>query len=350
MKSFLNSFYGFCLAVASVLLACMPQGVLSATTIDADALNDAFGQVFADGSKSARDLYAQAFESQDFDELFQVETTNLTSYRKALSTISTFTQPFQLQWTPNGTITHSPREIPLQLVKFDLELSSYEVYDTFIGFTHREKLPQSAQEYCKYIVNSLIIPGHARDIELNGAFAGVFAEPTPGTPGAVGTMINGVRHVMNVAIDAGTITPITLGAVPSDKEEFVAYMELFAKGIQNLDRKEEMIVAMSIANETKFKEGMTAVYNMNYSQAEVTKIKHFENLTVKGYSAVGDSDKVWCTPKGNAIKPVNPGGSALVQFEQEDRRLKVFGDHLLGYGWIWHDRVYTNDVDLTIES
>ncbi len=326
------------------------MGVLMATAITTTTLDASFDAEYADNSKNLKDLQAKVFESSSFDELFTLEYTDLTTYRKALSTSNAVTQPFQLTWTPTTTFEFGPAEIPLFDIKIDLEFSSHAVKRSFVGFLHKTGQPQNAQLLTKYLLDELVVPQHVEDVELNGCFSGAYATPTPGTPGAVGTMMDGVKTVINDAITATTITPIAIGAAPSDEVDFVDWVEEFAAGIDNRDVKKPMTIAMNNVNFRKFQAGMRAKYNMGWQTAkDLDQLYLFPQLQVKGYAAMGTSDKIFCTPKGNAVKPVNKGNSGngmMFGWEVEDRRLKVWTDYLMAYGFIDHSRVYTNDSDL----
>lgn len=336
--------------LAQGLGASLPMGALMATTITTSLLNSSYGANYADNSKGLRDLYTSVFEVAKFDELFTVEQTDLTTFRKALVTGNAVSQPFQLSWTPTSTFSFKPAEIPMFDIKIDLEFSSHEVKKSFVGFLHKTGAQQDAQLLTPYLLNNLVIPQHVQDMELSAAFNGVYAAPTTGTAGAVGTMMDGVKQYINDAITATTISTIAIGAAPSDPVDFVTWVEDFAKLIDSKDATRPMTIAMSRSNHIKFQEGMRAKYNMGYRDAvDLNQLYFFPSLSVMGYNAMGSTDKIFCSPKSNSYKPVNKGNAGngmLFGWEVVDRRIKVWTDYLVGYGFIDHSRVYTNDSDL----
>lgn len=341
----------YLLTIAVFLLGMVTQtagaGLLMATTISTTDLDTSFDDVYGNNSKNLQDLYTRIFHSADFDELFEEERIDTTVYDKAVGRSSALTQPFQLSWTPNGSFSFEPMRIALDWVKVDAELSSYKVFDSWVGFLHKQGIAQPDQSLTKYILNELILPQHLEDMEISNLYAGVYAAPTPGTAGAVGTSMNGLKVRMNTEITAGFITPISLGAIPTDPELLVQYVEALAEGIDLRDRDKPMTLAMSKANETRFKNGMRTLYNLNYSAAELNKVYLHQNIMVKGYAAVGTSDKMWCTPQGNAKKPWNTGPSPYVfSMEGQDRIVKCWADYGIGLGWIDRSRVYTNPEEL----
>lgn len=337
------------LGLVQMLGASIPTGALYATSISLTALRTAYGSYYADGSANMTNLYRKMFLSSSFDELFTVRRTKTLKLRFAGFDIDNVIQPFQLAYTDTGSISVTPSEIDLRMIKSDLLISSYNVYNDYIGFLHEQGKDQQSQPYVAFLLENVVAPRYADNWERLVAYSGAYAAPTPGTAGAPGTAINGVKTIINTAITNSTITALPLGAVPSDNELYVDYIEAAAELIDVADRDTPMTIAVSKADHTRFMAGMRSKYNLNYAAADLSKVYLHQNLTVKGYAAMGNSRKFWATPVGNAVKAVNmsPDGEALWRFQEEDRSLKVFSDHAVGLGFIDHSRVYTNPEDLS---
>lgn len=341
---------GALLAVgAAALLAFAgggPRIALLTSSITISALNTAFGSVYADGSKGLRDLVGQVFEAAEFDTLFTIERTNLTEIRKATSTSTAVLQPFQLDFTPSSSITFQPIRIPLQMVKLDMTLNSYEVYNSFIGFMHSQGTAPTAQAYVQYILNNHIIGQVQEDYELNLAYAGVYSAPTPGTPGAVGTSMNGFKKLINDHITASEITPIATGVAPTDAVDFCTWVENFFEQVNNKDIDRPMTIAMNKTLAARFKRGNRAKYSSSYmATTDLAQLHYRPNARVQGFAAMGSSAKIFCTEKTNIIKGVNMGPGSMFNFEGNDRSVKVWGDWMIGFGILRKDRFYTNDQD-----
>lgn len=323
-------------------------GLALVTTITTTDLQTAYGAQYANGSKSWQDLKTKVFESSSFDQLFNVEYTNLTTWHKATATMSAVTQRFQLAFTPSGTLTFKPSKYDLDEVKVDLKLSSHSIKRDFIGFAHKTGVPQTAQEFIKYVVEH-VSKQHVEDVELEGAWGGVNATITPGTATNAAGMMDGFRKVINDGITASTIDPIVMGAVPSDPQDFVEYVEEFVKSIPNKYKNWRMTLAMSLTNEEKFKEGMRLKYKTYYDNGtDVMRVYVRPLITVKGEVAMGDSSKIFMSPKDNLYKVVNMGDARapIFNLETEDRSIKIWSDYLVKY-CIWnHEWFFTNDVSL----
>lgn len=336
------------LSLVQLVAASPAANALYSTSISLTALRTAFGQFYADGSANYQNLYKKMFMSSSFDELFLVKKTKLTQLRFAGLDINNVIQPFQMDFTDTGAISVTPSTIDLRMIKSDVNISSYDIYPEYIGFLHEQNVSQAQQPYAAYLLENVVIPRYVDNWERLICYGGVYAAPTPGTAGAPATSLDGVKQVINDAITATTITALGLGAVPTDDELYVEYIEAAAELIDVSDRTRNMTIAVSMADETRFLNGMRSKYNLNYAAADLRKVYLHQNLQVKGYAAMGTSRKFFCTPQGNGIKALNVSvnDAPLWQFEQQDRRLKVWSDHMVGYGFIDHSRVYTNPEDL----
>lgn len=334
------------------IIRSLPFGITLATTIVSSALQAAYGTEFKDGSKSLRDLTQQLYESAEFDKLFSIEYTDLTVWEKAISSSTEVTQGFQLPFTESGTFTFDPSTFPLFDIKVDVRLSSHKIKRDWVGFMHKNNVPQTDQEFVKYILNEHIAPQHVEDLELKMAWSGVRVAPTANVAGTAAGAMDGFKKYINDQIDDSKIVTIAMGALPTDPEDMVDYVEEFAKSIANTDKRTPMTLAMNLSAEELFVEGMRIKYHTYYKDNDASKQRVYvrKNIDVMGLAALDDSPKIFCSPKKNLIKAINQGSGPLFNFEQEDRTIKVYGDYMLAYG-VWNPkRFYTNDVDLTADQ
>lgn len=325
----------------------LPMGSLAAFTITTTALNSAFGSAYKHGDKSERDLFQKIYYGATFDQdLFTKKSTNLTEYQEGLSSSTAVTQPYQADFTPSGSVTFAPFKLSLQAWKIDVQLSSYDIWNSWVGFLHdMEQKDPSMQAFVRYVMENHILPQHIEDWELNIAYAGVYAAPTAGTAGAVGTTINGVKKVINDAITATTISPITTGAADSDPVTFVEQVQDFVAQISTRYRKKAMILAMSEDLELRFRNGMREKYpTTSRDIVDLLKVANYPNIEVRGYAAMGTSGKYFCTPKANAVKAVR-GTARDFQFQTDIRIIKAATEQWAAYGFRDHSAVFTNDQD-----
>lgn len=323
-------------------------GLLLATTITTTDLRTAYGTEYRDGSKSLADLRVKLFESAEWDKLFNIEYTTLTTWEKGNVSTGAFTQRFQTDFTPSGSVTFTPTKYNLDDIKIDAQFTSHDIKRDFIGFMHRTGVPQNNQAFVRYVID-LIANQHVEDVEIYGAWGGVNAAITPGTATAASGMMDGFRKVINDGITATTIDPIPMGALPTTPALAVEYVEDFCKQIPNTDKLTPMKLVVNLDFEELFVEGMRVKYNTYYRETDnKQRVYVRKNMEVIGQRAMGDSSKIWATPMNNIYKVVNIGPSRTPQFnwETQDRRIKVWMDYMLKYVIWQHDRFYTNDMSL----
>jgi hypothetical protein len=253
-------------------------------------------------------------------------------------------QAFQKAFTPTGTPTFKARPIELFNLKVDVQEYPDELVQSWLGFLSDNNTDRKTWPFVKWWITTTVEQSK-EDYELYEVFAGEYAAPTGGTAAAAGTGMNGIRYIVNAGIDDSTITPILTGALETDAEAFVEQIEAFADGIDYRYRRTPMTIAMSLDNETLYKRGMRAKYNVNYNQAEnLASVMDLPNLTVKGYASWGSSDKIVCSPKANSLRPVKGMGVPLIQSDM--RLVKAAWNDWKGVGYLHHELVFTNDQDL----
>lgn len=329
-------------------LGALP-GVMT-VTYDASALRTAFGSYYIQGSQSEKDLYTRLFWGSEIDVLFQKRESVDTRLRSSLANLTGGPQPFQVDFTEKGTLSFTPQEILMYYIKDDRSFIPHEAAADWIGFLG----PQNGETemtcpFPKYVTEHLVLPVFEEGMEILEAYAGVYAAPTPGTAGPDGTSMNGIKKVINLGIAATTITPIASGAWAADDEDFVDQMEVeFVREIDAKDRrKSKMVIATSIANHEKYRRGKRKKYNSSWNQtSSLDTIEDSPNIEVRGFAALGTSEKVFCSPLANSRVGVKRGDhQSRYQFEQQDRKIKMWLDFWKGYGWLDHGRVYTNDLE-----
>jgi hypothetical protein len=328
---------------------------LFAFAIDATALNTAYGAEFRDSSKNRKHMRSLLYESAEFDKLFTVEYIKESIWERGVSDLGAIIQRFQIPFTPSGTLNLTPSTIKLGDIKADILTSSHELKRTWAGFLHKnDNTPQTMQEFIKWLVNEHLQSRWNHDIEMSLSYLGVEAPVVPNTAGSVTGAMNGFKYVLNQHITDGALVPISMGALPTGPGAAVAtvnYIEDMMKQMPNVIKNKPMTLAVAYHVEELFKEGMRLKYNTYYRDADdVLKVYVRKNVTVQGFAAMGDSDKMFATMKENLIKPVNLKDSPDWRFEDQDRSIKIFTDKMVGYG-VWIPQyVVTNDVELTNES
>lgn len=306
-----------------------------------------FGAYYQNQGQNASRIYRLLRAQFATQMLFTLVLTDDTIWRAATSTMTRLLQPYQNPWTPIGQAGFAPVELRMHKVKMDHELYPDDIEATWLGFLASESLDRKTWPLVRWLVENEILPQIQEDLEMNEIYDGVYAPPTPGVAGAAGTAMNGIKKIINDHITAGRITPISTGALETDPKLFVDQVEDFAKQIAIRYRNQSMTLAMSEDHAELYAEGFDTKYNVNYRQDAQNKRVRYKNIEVMGLPSHNGSNKIWTTPKANAIlmkkKSVNEG---RVELESEDRRVKMWTDFWLGIGFTLPELVFTNDQDL----
>lgn len=316
--------------------------------MDVSAIVSEYGSYYLNHGQNRNSLHKKLYFKSETDELFTRVNTDDTIIRRGSSTITRLLQPFQKTWSPTGTLTVSPKSIPLYGFKMDFEDYPDELVETWIGWLADSNLDRKAWPFVKWLIEVHIIEKMQEDYEVNEVFMGEYAAPgTPGTAGLVSTSMEGLRKLLNDAIDGTDVTAITTGALSATATTFTEQVEAFVRSIDSRYRRHKMTLAMSIDNEVLYRQGMREKYNMYYNQEnDLLKVADYPNITVKGFNSWGTSDKLFCSPKENMICGVKKSKNQnMVRVENVDRQIKVYTDFHKGVGWVLDDLIFTNEQD-----
>src|SRR5207237_4740652 len=124
---------------------------------------------------------------------FSVLPTKDTIYRVSFASLSRVLQSFQKAFTPIGTTTFKPNTIDLYNLKVDAQEYPDDIVDTWLGFLEGDGIDRAAWPFVRWFIEEHLIPKKDEDYELNEAYLGVYAAPTPGTAGAAGTSMKGIK-------------------------------------------------------------------------------------------------------------------------------------------------------------
>lgn len=309
----------------------------------------AYGQYYINNGQNAQRLRKLLYHaSSKLDALCTTMPTMDTQLRFARSTMTSVLQGFQKDWTPKGDMDFKPSPINLHPIKVDIEVYPHELEESWLGFLATEDKSPKDWPFIRWAIEEHYLGKLQEEWILEAAYGGVFAAPTVGTASAPGTVVNGLRKIINDSVAAGDITTIATGALDTaDPEALVGQIEDFAKAISTRYRGHNMTIAANMDVYDAYREGVDIKYNKHYDQADRTRIHRFGNLHIEGMVEMGTSGKIFCTPQANLIKGVRGvQNQNTFEIEAEDRKVKLFTDYHIGYGLIVPGAVFTNDQDL----
>lgn len=308
----------------------------------------AFGAYYINSKQNQSDIIHKIYQPSETAELFMPITTEDSVIRRGMIKTTKVLQAFQKAWTPLGDATFSGRQIDLHRFKVDLEVYPDDVMDTWVAFLGSlTELDRTKWPFIRFWIEQEVIPTFIEEFDLDVIFKGERAAVVPGTPLPGAQAIDGLRKIINDGIDAGDIIPIVTGALETDPVAFCEQVEAFAMAIPKLHRRFMKVLAMSDTLFQRYQTGADLKYNQSYRQMNEYEVK-YAGLIVKGYTSHEDSDKIWCTPYGNAIIGTRRSKiEGTFEIEKVDRKVKLYTEMDRGLG-IWDPRIfYTNDQDLS---
>ncbi len=309
------------------------------------------GAFYQDKGQNKASLYAVARRPLVSEAAFTPIVTDQTIWQAAKTSFDRIVQPFQKKFTPTGTLSVSPLEIRMFHQKADTQEWPDDVEATWLGFLSSDAVKRTEWPFVRWYLETQFFPQIQQDIELNEIGYGVYAAPVDGVAGPAGTAMNGILTIIKNLITAGKIAPITMGAIPTGANsdaQLVQYVEDFGDLINKTYWNQPMKLNMSETLVRKYERGLLDVYGKNTVMNEQNPKVKFTNLTINALPSHQGSNRIWCTPKGNAILlKKKTQNQKLVDIQGFERLVKFLTDWYYGAGFILGDIVFCNDIDKT---
>jgi hypothetical protein len=305
----------------------------------------AFYQGNADRQKEVRQKLFYGFETA---QCFTIEPTNDTVIRKSEAVVTEVIQPYQDAFTPKGSVVFKPFELLLKQLKIDQEFNPNQLVTSWLGFLTNNSVNRAEWPFIKWFVEMYLIPRSNNDMEKAVIFGGVYAAPTPGTAGTSAASMNGIKKVINDHITAARITTLATGAPSTTPETWVGQVEAFCKLVPENYWSEGMTLNMSRTLARRYAEGIRTKYKINYDMNGTGLDMVVDtNVKVKGLFSHNGSNKIWMTPKENAIMGVKGAANQnTFEIEHRQRKVSIYTDWFAGLDFVIPSLVFTNDQDL----
>lgn len=306
-----------------------------------------YGAYYLDHGQSVQDLFKKLYRPSVTAAYFQARPTKDTVYRVGSSDLDRVLQPFQKAFTPIGTLTFLANPIDLFNLKIDKQEYPDDIVDSWLAFLEGDGIDRAQWPFVRWMLEVHIFTKAQEDYELNEAYAGVYAAPTPGTAGAAGTAMNGIKKVLT---DYGArVNTITMGAIPVADIDFCTYVEDYVKAHGKEYRKRIDYVFMNEDLQFRYKEGKRQKYNLQYAQVgDLETVFHFPNAKVAGLPSMAGSNKLWSTLPTNRVRPIrkqpaSTGSAQTMVKEFSARAISIYTDWWEVLGFLHPESVYKSD-------
>lgn len=303
-----------------------------------------FGAYYEKNAANKARLYSTLRAATPTSSILTPIVTDDTIWRAGQAAMTRVLQPFQKAFTPIDPLTITPVEIQAYKLKIDASEYPDDLEATWLGFLAGNSLNRKDWPFVRWFMEEHLIPQAKEDYELLEVYKGVYAAPTPGTAGAVSTSMVGFKKLIADYITATRITPITTGAPSATNTTWVGQVESFADSINTKYWGVKMQLAMSEMNARKFARGYQEKYGKDTNYKDGKGEVPFTNLTVIGLPSMGTSNRIWCTPKSNAVRLMKKTENMdNMNIENVDRQVKLYTDWWDGVGFIIPEVVFCNE-------
>jgi hypothetical protein len=240
-------------------------------------------------------------------------------------------------------------------MKVDMSETPDDLESTYLGFLASQ--PEADRKdwlFVRWLIEVHVMAKIQEDLETSEYFAGVYAAPTAGTPGAAGTAMNGLRKVIRAYNTAGRTNlgngAFAMGAPDADDAIFVGQIEAFADAIPSLFRSKIDGFFMRKELVTKYVRGKRKKYNQNYAQAaDLRVVEDYENIKIIGLESMSsaNSNLIFATIADNRVRPTKKATLAnTMKIESAKRVVDLLTDWWEALNFEVPEFVFHNDQDL----
>lgn len=295
----------------------------------------AYGANYVDEGQSTSRLLKKMAMKPKTPSLAQARVIPDTQYRLGNAQLSRIVQPFQKAFTSLGDLELTPKIIQLYNVKTDIDVYPDDIVSSWAGFlasvddNERKNWP-----LIRYMMEVHYAERIGDDLERNEYFKGVYAAPTPGTPGAVSTALNGVKKLIDDGIAAGDINQVILSAAPTAANAF-DLVEEFVDAIDEEFREVPMYLCMSTQMKVNYFRDKRNTHggDSNYDDSKVMTVDGFPNIEIQNLPSMAGSSYIWATPKTNFFHVRRQNGIKKPELQAVDRQVKILSDWWEGIGF-----------------
>lgn len=306
-----------------------------------------FGNYYEKRPDNMKRLVKKLNQASVTEKLLTPLVTDDTIYKGAESQFTRVVQPFQIGWTPLNPLKFVPVEIRMFQQKVDLDETPHTLEASWLGFLTGEEVDPKEWPFIRWYMEVHLLPQIDEDMELNEMFKGSYVAPTPGTAGAAGTSMDGIRKIRNAHITAGRITPIVMGAIPATNLDTYEYFEEFADKIGKRYWNIPMQLGVDEAVARRAIRGKREKYGKDVMPTGALTLIEDTKVSIVGLPSMAGSSITWCTPKWNSVY-LRKKTQNMKQFKIESikRVLSLYTDWWVGVGFHIPEIVFTNDQDL----
>ena len=346
----------------------MEAGTLNASALVIDQVTSTFTKYYKPNGTEEQAIKDELRHVDDIGQDFNRKLVTAKYYESVLLETSVVLQGFYKDFVAKGKGTLKPyrHEIGEYKIDRDMDPDDYESgWTSFLASmteVDRAKWPMIA-----WMIRKVLLPRASEDYLLLAAYwgwkwDGTFnSSPTvngttfqrqmtsASNPIMANASVDGFHTQMAKMISAGRLTPITMGAVPTDPKLFVDYVESFVSQIDAPLRRRIDKLYMNDTLAKRFKTGMNTKYNTYYGAEDITKVWD-ENIEIVGTVSMTGSDQIWGTIPENRSYIVRSDKGGRFAVQPDKRTVNIFTDYQHAHILEVPEFVVTTDQDTGITA
>lgn len=266
-------------------------------------------------------------------------------YAVTNASFSEVLQPWQSGFQPKGTASFNARKNKVRQIKGDVLIDEIdEIHRQYISYMagaendDRQKWP-----LVPFIVNELIVPKVQAEMAVNSV-SGVYAAPTPGTPGASIASTNGLLTEIAADITATDLVPIVTGALTP--ANIIDGIEGFVDDIPSEWKSKIKRIILAEDLVTMYQRAYRVEFGTTLTYSGMTKMPKVDgtNIELVGIPEMNGSQRMIATYDKNLIVMMNKiDRPTRLNAQTMYRDVVLMLDFFRGYGYRTFDGMFVND-------
>ncbi|TFD92574.1 hypothetical protein E2605_18620 [Dysgonomonas capnocytophagoides] len=271
--------------------------------------------------------------------------TDKTEWRAAKAIIDSVLQQFTPKWTPTGSVEFTPITIKNYFLKVNLPITPSDIIDQYFGYMYDENLTPDQMPIVKFIINVLLRPKLAEDLELALAKA-KFVEHTATTDGQAGSspedsMDGFLTIIKNLKATAGNKVTWLIEGVELTADNIVDEIEKAADSIPYKYKNKKILIHADPDLIVMYRRGYRKKYPTTKNEDENNLRVDFSNLTFAPVDGMVGTKAFFITPKENFIHLMsrNPN-EAKISMQVQNYDVKIFMEFRKGTGFAMQEAIF----------
>ena len=288
-------------------------------------------------------------------ELYNAFTTSrylswkpaVTEYKGVLSIATEHVvQQFKKEWSPKGKADFKPLSIKNYRHKVDYAIDPADVGESWLFHLYDEKLTPDQMPITRYIIDKVLIPKIAEDVELVMTGKAKFVDgsnKTEETMNGIETQLVEAKKSLDKNISFFKTAKNLLDEATTDAD-VVGIIDDFVASIAPLYKSQKMPVFLSNDVYLRYKRGYKNKWGAGSGTEKVDFGEDrvdFSNCYLQTLDCLYGSPIVFSTPKQNFIglKHKNPP-QFITDIQKHDREVRIYIEFWYGIGFLLGDAVF----------